>query len=236
MDVERAIVYVFDDPDWLKKVALGGLLLLVPVLGWLVVAGYGMRLIRRSYVGDDRTLPQWDDFGGDAVRGLKAVLVLFVWSIPLWVVQFALFCLIFPFALLGEMESVRFSALFGLFAGLGAVGISLFATVLQFLYLLVLPLFLGRVATTGRIESAFDLGAIAREARLVPGPLIIVALLQVAISSVASIGMFLCLIGIVFTMFLGYAVVAHLVGQVRRQIDVRSVLSPEPGVGTEPSS
>lgn len=236
MDVERAIVYVFDDPDWLKKVAIGGLLLLVPIFGWLVVAGYGMRLIRCSYLGEDRTLPQWDDFGGDAVRGLKAMVVLFIWSIPFWVIQFAVFCLIFPFAILGEMESVRFSVVFGLFAGLGTVGMSLLATVVQFLYLLVLPLFLGRVATSDRIESAFDLSAIVREARLVPGPLIIVALLQVAISSVASIGMFLCLIGIVFTMFLGYAVVAHLVGQVRREIDMRSVLSPEPAMRSEPSS
>jgi uncharacterized membrane protein len=40
MDFGRAFSFVFEDPDWLKKVAIAGLVMLIPVIGQLVVLGW----------------------------------------------------------------------------------------------------------------------------------------------------------------------------------------------------
>lgn len=46
VDIGRAITYVFQDPQWLKKVLIGGLLSLIPIIGWLIIGGYWLRVIR----------------------------------------------------------------------------------------------------------------------------------------------------------------------------------------------
>ncbi len=40
MDYGRSFAYMFKQPDVWKKILIGGLLLLVPVIGWLWVGGY----------------------------------------------------------------------------------------------------------------------------------------------------------------------------------------------------
>src|SRR5688500_894251 len=101
VDVGRSITYVFQDPQWLKKVAIGGLLVFVPIFGWLVIFGYFMRNIRQVAVGSDLPLPEWDDFGNDFVRGLKGFVALIVWSLPVIVVSI---CAIAPLQALNDSD------------------------------------------------------------------------------------------------------------------------------------
>lgn len=80
MDFGTAFSYAFQDEEWLKKIAIGAVLVLtgigmIPVLGWM------MEIIRRSKNGD-YSLPEWTDFGTLFVDGLKAIAIGLIWAIP----------------------------------------------------------------------------------------------------------------------------------------------------------
>src|SRR3990172_7400347 len=66
IDFGRAIGFVTDDPEWLKKVLVGGVFaLLCAILGGvLFLFGYVARVLRRVAAGETRPLPEWDDLGG----------------------------------------------------------------------------------------------------------------------------------------------------------------------------
>src|SRR5262245_229692 len=81
LDFGRAFQFVFEDPDWVKKILLGGLfqLLAIVVIGIPFFIGYFLRVIRRTAQGEARPLPDWDDLGGlfsEGLRGLGLYLVL----------------------------------------------------------------------------------------------------------------------------------------------------------------
>ena len=39
MDFGKAFTYVFDDADWIKKVGIAAVLMLIPFVGQVIVAG-----------------------------------------------------------------------------------------------------------------------------------------------------------------------------------------------------
>jgi len=41
MDFGKAFSFVFEDEDWIKKIGVGGLISLIPVIGVFLVLGWG---------------------------------------------------------------------------------------------------------------------------------------------------------------------------------------------------
>jgi hypothetical protein len=99
MNVGRAFTYVFSDPRWLGKLLIGAGLVLVPIVGWLAVAGYGMRITRRVAAGHDVPLPSWDERGDLLGDGLRFFGVLLAWLLILLLVLCPLL------ALVGSLDS-----------------------------------------------------------------------------------------------------------------------------------
>src|SRR5678815_2407429 len=96
-DFAGAFKFFFEDPDWLKKALIGGALslggaLLMPLLGAGLIliamtAGYAMRVLQRSWVGDPRPLPEWGDYGtlmkeGFRLIGLNLAYMVIVMFVP----------------------------------------------------------------------------------------------------------------------------------------------------------
>lgn len=81
MDVGRAFRYVFADPRWPATMAIAALLLLVPVLGWIIFWGYGVRIVGAVVAGTDVPLPPRNGWPRLFVGGLKALVVVFAWSL-----------------------------------------------------------------------------------------------------------------------------------------------------------
>jgi hypothetical protein len=211
VDLGRAITYVFQDPQWLKKVLIGGLLFFIPIIGWLIIGGYGLRVIRQVAQGQDVPLPEWNDFGGDLVRGLKGFVVGVVWSLPVIVLAFCT----------GVLRAVGDGTGSDAVRAMAAV-LALVGNCLSFLLSLIIgffqPLFYSRLAMSEQIGDGLAFGAIFGEVQGRFVDLLVVLIVAFVIGLVALFGLLLCLIGIVFTSFLGYVMTCHLYGQVRRRI------------------
>ncbi len=57
-------------------------LVVVGLLGWFILAGYGLRLLRNVQNGEAQPLPEWDQNREDLNWGFKLFVVGLVWSIP----------------------------------------------------------------------------------------------------------------------------------------------------------
>ena len=81
VDFGRCFGFVVKDPDWIKKVLIGGafVLLSMVIVGLFFVAGYWVRVLRRVAAGDPLPLPEWDDLGGIFSDGLKLVGAYFAY-------------------------------------------------------------------------------------------------------------------------------------------------------------
>src|SRR4051794_391692 len=70
-------LFLLHDPDWRRKVFVGGLLLMIPVVGWFATLGYRKALIARLYQGNRLPLPDWHGQVWTHIReGLKAAGVI----------------------------------------------------------------------------------------------------------------------------------------------------------------
>jgi hypothetical protein len=85
MNIGRAFSFTFQDSAWIKKILILAVLFLIPIVGWLIIAGYVLRLLKNVIDGVPNPLPEWDNWGGDFAGGLKVLVVGLLWGIPLWI-------------------------------------------------------------------------------------------------------------------------------------------------------
>jgi len=190
MDIGRAFSFIFKDPSWFKKILILALLFLVPIIGWLMVGGYTLRLLKNVIDGVDQPLPEWDDWGGDLAGGFKAFLVGLIWGIPIWILTFVLN--------LGD------SFILGAIAWLISVGWSA-----------VTMSAMGDLARRGDIGDAFNARVIKRVTSNIP--LWLVYILGAFVFSLfALIGLIGLIIGVIFTGAIAIAASTHLGGQAYR--------------------
>jgi len=72
-----------------SKVLIAALLMLIPIIGQLFVLGYGIRVARRVF-HNESGLPEWNDLGGDFMRGLLVIVGMIVQGILYGVVTGAI--------------------------------------------------------------------------------------------------------------------------------------------------
>lgn len=91
MDVNRAFNVPFQDQEWAKKAAFGGLWTMLIVTSPFLY-GYWLEYVRDVANGRELPLPKWGDYGRLWVRGFLLYLGLFIYSLPafvLFVIGFA---------------------------------------------------------------------------------------------------------------------------------------------------
>jgi len=84
MDIGKNFTFITEDEDWMKKIGLAAVCFLpiINMVGVFAFYGYLKRMFRNVLEGAERPLPEWEDFGGLIVDGLKAVVVLIGWAVP----------------------------------------------------------------------------------------------------------------------------------------------------------
>jgi len=211
MDIASAFTFMFDDKDWIKKMVIGGLamllgIILVPILA---VYGYMVELIRNVSRNEEKPLPQWDNFGALIMQGLNVVVISLVYSLP--VILFA--CLIaIPPVLMQDANPEMADTL-----AIVSSCLSLVVTILSLLVSLIMPAAIIRYAVHDRLSAAFQFGEVFRFITSHIGDYIITVLVGGVAAVIAIFGLLLCGIGIYLTNFWAIMVMGNLLGQLARK-------------------
>lgn len=246
MDIGKALTFFTEDERWLEKIAIGtGLtvisLILSPVLigivGFLIVAGYSIRLLQNVRNGDTRPLPEWNQWGEDLVRGFKWAVVGIVWALPL---------IVFGIPTSIGQALVNNSNNYG--QGIGAL-FQICGGCLSFLYgiaiLVMSPGFTIAYARDEEIRSGLQLTDIWNWTRNNLGQVIIVAVAYLVASvlifiAAGIVGTLLCVIGLIVTIPLGILAMelfrGHLYGQLAREFPMTGNTGGSPFISNLPST
>ncbi|MGB3905041.1 MAG: DUF4013 domain-containing protein [Anaerolineae bacterium] len=209
IDIGKSFTHMFEDESWIMKIVIGGILSLIPIVNFMVM-GYMLEALKRSADGMDVPLPEWDDFGGKFIKGLVVIVILLVYTIPIWLIA----------CVLGGLTGVAGAADSDTLAN----SMALLSTCATCLYLvwgivvwLVLPAGLIRYAVTGEFMSAFQFGEIFSFITANLANYIVALILVLVANFIAGFGIIACFVGVLFTNFWSYLVTAHLLGQVKRE-------------------
>jgi len=204
MDFGKAFSFVFEDEDWLKKIAVGGLFSLIPVIGIFVVLGWGVEITKRVINGDPEVLPDWSDFGGCLTRGFMVFFVAFIYLLPVILLQV---CSSLPY--LYEAADETLLTIFTIVT----VCFGCLTTIYSIGAYLLLPAAIARYAAKGEVSAAFKLGEVFKMVKNNIGTYAMVLLGGIVASLVASLGVIACGIGVLFTSVYSFAINGHLWGQ-----------------------
>jgi len=200
---------MFEDESWIMKIVIGGILLFIPIVNFMVL-GYMLETLKRSADGMDTPLPEWDDFGGKFIKGLMLIIIVLVYTIPIWLVACVLAGLT---GMAGAAESDALASMAGLLSTCATCLYLVWAIVVW----IVLPAAGIRYAVTGEVMSAFQLGELFGFIRDNIANYVVAIIIAAVASFIASFGWIACLVGLLFTNFWGYLVTAQVLGQVQRE-------------------
>jgi hypothetical protein len=207
MDFSRAFSYVTQDQNWLQKVGIAALVMLIPLIGPITVLGWALEITRRVINNDPAPLPDWNDFGGLLSKGFQAFVVNFAYALPLIVISSCSNVLGQFVAGNGDSQAVNAAII------VVSVCIGCFSLIYGIVLGLFLPAALGNVAATGQMSAGFRFNEVLGLVRAAPAPYFMVLLGSILASIVAGFGVIACVIGILFTSAFAAAFNAHLWGQ-----------------------
>jgi hypothetical protein len=217
MDIGRSFTYITQDQGWIKKVLLGGVITLIPIVGPLFAFGYVLETMKNTIAEQEIPLPEIGDFGGKLVEGLKVWVISFVYALPLILfsvcAQSGNFAPVIAENVDPDMADVLTTVSIGVSACCGCL-LLLYAILMG----LLLPFAWGKYIETGQFGAAFRLGEIFEMLKSNVGPAVIVLLVNALAGLVAAIvGTIACGIGLIFTLFYAQLVMAFLYGSLYRQ-------------------
>jgi hypothetical protein len=219
LDFARAFRFVVEDPDWIKKILIGGAftLLSAVLIGTPFVGGYFVRLVRNVARGEERPLPEWDDLGGLFMDGLRAVAVYFVYVVGAMILPVTLGGILL--LVIAGASSTGGSAgdVVGGMAAFGMVGVYAIGGLLMLVLMLYVPAALLRFVLYDRVSAAFEprevIGIIQRNLASY-----FLALVLYLVSNMASqLGVVLCCVGVFPLAFWSFCILGWGLGEVARR-------------------
>ncbi len=212
MDFSRAWHAIVDDQNWLVKVLIGGVMVLLSplIIPALFVSGYFLDLMQRVALGED-SLPEWANWGHMLVRGLLSLAIQFIYSLPLIILGC---CMATVGLLAGQGQGVNARTMSD-----GASALILCLTCLMvplaIIIAYVTPAAVLRYAVEGEIAAAFDFNRVFGLIRDNIGPytMAVVAgiLIYVVLGLISSVT---CGIALPWLGFFGGLLFSTLIGQV----------------------
>lgn len=216
MDLGLAFSYVFEDDDWLKKVGIAALILLIPIIGQIIVLGWALTITRRVIQNDPVPMPDWSDFGEYTILGLKAFVIGLVYAIP-----FIIFMI--PSSILsGTIDPHGPNAIISIIITLLGCLTFLYSLIIA----LIMPAAYGQLAATGEIGDGLNVSKIISMITKNPSTYLMAFLGLILAGIVASLGSIACGIGVIATSAYAMAVEGHLFGQAYRVANPAGPESP----------
>jgi len=210
-DFAKPFSYVFDDPDWVTKILIGGLFYIAGflIIGWFFILGYIARTVRNIIAGQARPLPEWENLGDFFNEGLRLFGVTLVIVLPL--VALAIGIMI-PAGILGSVDNEGVAAIGSSMAGCIAclfVPVSLAVT-------FFMPAMLLFAVVEQRFGAAFEFGRIWPFIKQNIGNYVLAIVVYLIARFIGGFGIMLLCIGVVFTGFWSFLITAHGFAQVYR--------------------
>lgn len=203
--IAEAFTWPFRDPDWLPKLLIIALILLVPIVGAINGIGWMLASLDRLRAGEDRLAPANFSHLG---RGIRLFAVEVIYAICIGLVALVIFL---PAVALAVQQG-QGSANSALIAGaifLNLLGFSAI-TVLSLALTFATPAIVLATDSAG-IGGGIRVGAVLRRSRMNLSHTLIAGLMLIAASFVGSLGAALCGIGIVVTSAYALAMQAWII-------------------------
>lgn len=220
MDIGSAFTYMFDDKDWIKKIAIGGVAMLlgIVIVPILTVYGYMLQTLKNVRDNQPTPLPEWSDLGTLTLKGLMVILIGVVYSLPALIP----YCLLIAVSVAAPQADSDVANTLGILSSCLACIALIFVLVASVIF----PAAVIRYAQYDTFGSAFQLREIFSFISSNIGDYTIVVLLMLVAQFIAQFGIILCLVGIFLTGFWAILVMANLFGQLAR----KASSSPQPAM------
>ncbi len=210
-DFGKPFSYVFDDPEWVQKILIGGLFYLagIFIVGWFFVLGYMARTTRNIIAGVARPLPAWEDLGTFFNEGLRLFAVVLVYILPLIILGFGMMV---PAAIMSGLDNDVAQFLGSTFSSCVAclfVPITLLVT-------FFLPGSLLFAIVEQRFGAAFEFRRIWAFIKSNIGNYLLAIVIYLVARFLGGFGIILLCIGVVFTGFWSFLITAHGFAQAYR--------------------
>ena len=207
MDFGKAFQYQFEDQDWIKKILIAAVVPLIPIVGSLVTAGWGVEITKRVIRREPLPLADWNDFGRYLGNGFKMLVIGLVYALPLIIVGAC------PAILLGTTTSGESGDTLMYVAYAATACFGLIALLYSILLAFLVPAAVGRFAEMDQLSAAFKFREVFALVKAAPIAYLMVVLGTLLSSIVASLGAIACAVGALATTAYATSVNAHLQGQ-----------------------
>lgn len=218
VDFGRCFTFVTEDPEWIKKVLIGGAFALLSaiLIGIPFVLGYFGRTLRNVAAGAPRPLPEWDDLGGLFGEGLQLAAVYLLHVLGALAAVAALGCLaLTPAMLAGGLRAGDLhgpSEAIGALSGLALVAVYGFGMLVSLAVALYVPSALARAAMHGSIGEGFAWRQNVAFIRANLGNYLLSLVIYLVAGFAAQFGALLCCVGLFPAAFWSYMVAAAALG------------------------
>jgi hypothetical protein len=216
-DFGRSFTFVSEDPDWIKKLLIGGAFALACVLlvGIPFVMGYFARTLRNAATEARPTLPEWDDLGGIFEEGLRLTAVYLVYLlVPLVVLGvLAVVALVPMFAASG---AGRAGDALGALSAFGILGLYALLMLFSLALAIYLPAALVRTTFRGSVGAGLEWRENLEFIRANLGNYALALVSYLLASFLSQFGVLLCCVGLFPAAFWSYLVLAVALGQTVR--------------------
>ena len=210
-DFGKPFSFVFDDPQWMNKILIGGLFYLAGflIIGWFFIFGYAARVARNVIRGDERPLPEWENIGEFFSEGARLIAVGLCYAAPMIVIVFSF---IFPAIMADALDNEVADAIGGGLAGCMSCLIIPLALAMVFF----MPASLLFAAVEQRFGAAFEFGRIWPWIKANLGNYLLAIVVYFIARFLAGTGIILLCIGVIFTGFWSVLIMTYGFAQVYR--------------------
>lgn len=212
-DFVAPFTFVFEDPRWVQKIAIGGLfqLLAFLIIGIFFILGYMARLTRNVAARMQYPMPEWDDLGGYFNEGARLFVVGLIYAIPIFLIIGMMFIPVMLVAAAGNGHETA-NDISGMMTGCMGCLIAPISLLMSFW----LPGALLMTIMTGQIGAAFEFARIWQFIRGNLANYLLAVVVYLVARMAAGFGVMLFCIGVIFTTFWAMLVAAHAFGQAWR--------------------
>lgn len=219
MDIGKSLTYITEDERWLTKIGIGAAL---AFFAWLIVPGfflygYMVHIAKNVMAGEERPLPEWENWGGLFMDGLYIFVAGLVYTLPLWLLSCCVFFTTIGTSGLSEISEEAAGLAIVTTYGLFCCVVLIVAIALMFLG----PAIVIQYARRGTLGACFQFSEMMELIRSNIGDILLTVVVSFGISMVLSLagsipilGWIVLLVGQVYLI----AVLGHLYGQIGAKI------------------